>query len=608
MTPTLRILTCFVGLLVPLTASALPESPVRDPESALTQIRADQAAGRLSEHEALMQRFYSVFRPDLLHPSYAERSREDVPACATTLLAELRSHWGELSGTERHRVELASSPLYRGWLQQGGISWEQGDVEAAQAAERATCFEPSEVFSDGGPYGNQHDTDNFSIRYNLGGEVSQTRINNLGNSLEEALQVEHVEMGFYLPNQMFTYPMLVMIERLPSEATGGFTSYAPCGFGGYMAFVVINDQWFADAERLQSVAAHEFFHGIQIEYALPEMWGNPDTPNRWWVEASAVYMETEVYPNLYGSQQSQALRWVLAPWRSLTTYDNSGYQYGTYVFAASMRQQLESTEWFHVLWDQIYDRQGYDLIEEFDVLLADYDSSFEEQWGAFMETAATGEYDFNQWLPGPAELEEVSNGFFDNTTTAEHDADDLPVSESVNSSSNLDRPEYLGVNYVWFDGRGLEDNLGLLIRFEGSGERNGVELAWEVRLVAGEEDEAEITHDLELTMHRDDDGVLDKWTGEILLNDFGEDFEGVFLIVSPTVNFGSNGATWSYEAELTPSQADGSFTQYEAPEDDEDDEDGLACTCSSGSAAHRGGAGALALLVLLLAGLRRDKR
>ena len=595
-----RATAFLLPLFIASSTLAMPTEPIVRIDSVFGVIAHDLDSGALSEHDARMQSFYGLFRPDLLDERYADSPRDDAPACATTMLADIRAHWNELSGSEKHQVEEATSPFYRAWLDQGGISWEQGDVTAVQAEERATCFGPSQAFSQGGPYDHTHATDSFSIRYNVDSDVTHNKVESLGSWLEEAYSIEHEEMGFYLPNELLNYDMLVMVEPLPSQSTGGFTSYAPCGFGGnYMAFVVINSQWFDDDERLQSVAAHEFFHGIQIEYALAEMWGNPDTPNRWWVEASAVYMETEVYPTLYNSQASQAFRWILEPWRSLTTYDNTGYQYGTYLFAASVREGIDDTAWFHDLWDQIFGRSGYDLIEEFDSLLQDHDSSFEEQWGRFMEHATTGDFDFNSWLPGPGELYERSNGFYDNSTTAEHDADDLPLSESINNSSGLDRPEYLGVNYVYIDGQGLDENLGLIIRFDGAGEKNNTELAWEVRLVAVEDDDPKLTWDLELTMHRDDDGVLDKWTGEVLLNDFGEDFDGVYLIASPTVDFGNDGVTWGYEAELTHSRADGSFqAEWEDEEEEEDDDNGggTACACATSP----GAAGAAPFLGLLL--------
>lgn len=571
------------------SALALPGEAFIREGSAFSLIAADLDSGELSPHEARMQSFYGVFRPDLLDADYANAPRDDTPSCATGLLADIRAHWAQLSGSEQHLVEFASSPIYRHWLKQGGISWEQGDVYSAQAEERSTCITPSEAFGQGGPYDYSEDSENFSIRYNLDDDVNQTKINDLSGWFEEALTVEHQDMGFYLPNELLNYQMLVMIERLPSDSTGGFTSYAPCGLSGYMAFVVVNSAWFDSDEHLKSVAAHEFFHGIQIEYAAGEMWSNQESPNRWWVEASAVYVETEVHPDLYNSQASQGLRWLQDPSRSLQTHDNSGYQYGTYLFAASAREGLGTTLWFNELWDQIFGRSGYDLIEEFDSLFGDYESTFADQWGRFLEVAATGEWEFNPYLPGLAELDDLG-GWLEDGTTAQHDEDDFPVSESVNSASGRARPEYLGANYVYFDGDGLDDDVGLIVRFDGSGQSGGNEVEWMVRLVAERNGESRLTHALDLQEHLEASGAVDQWTGQVLLNDFGEDFDGLYLIVSPTTNFGDGGATWSYEAELTNSRADGSFqTSWETADGDDDDDGGTGCACESGRPNHQAG-------------------
>ena len=612
------VLSFVVSLMLLVTALpsalALPgEAFVRE-GSAFSLIEADLNSGQLSSHEARMQRFYGVFRPDLLGSSYADAPRDDAPSCATGLLADLRAHWEHLSGAERHLVDLASSPIYRHWLSQGGISWEQGDVYSAQAEERSTCITPSEAFSQGGPYDHTEDSANFSIRYNLDDDVTHSKVQNLAGWFEEAVTVEHEDMGFYLPNGLLNYEMLVMVERLPSDSTGGFTSYAPCGFSGYMAFVVVNSAWFESNEHLKSVAAHEFFHGIQIEYAAAEMWTNQESPNRWWIEASAVYMETEVHPELYNSQLSQAMRWLQDPSRSLQTHDSSGYQYGTYVLPASIREGLGTTLWFNELWDQIFDRSGYDLIEEFDSLFGDYDSSFSEQWGRFLEVAATGEWEFNPYLPGLTELDQLGNGWLEDGTTAQHDEGDFPVSESVNSSSGMARPEYLGANYVYFDGDGLDDDLGLIVRFDGTGQSGGDPVEWMVRLVAERNGEMRLTHELYLEEHHEASGAVEQWTGEVLLNDFGEDFDGLYLIVSPTTNFGEGGVTWSYEAELTNSRADGSFqTSWEADDIGDDDDDRTACACeNSGSGPLQSGNPGFSLSLVvglsLLASTRRRRR
>jgi len=282
------------------------------------------------------------------------------------------------------------------------------------------------------------------------------------------------------------------------------------------------------------------------------------------------------------------MRWLQDPSRSLQTHDSSGYQYGTYVLPASIREGLGTTLWFNELWDQIFGRSGYDLIEEFDSLFLDYDSSFNEQWGRFLEVAATGEWEFNPYLPGLAELDELGGGWLEDGTTAQHGEDDFPVSESVNSSSGLARPEYLGANYIYFDGDGLDENLGLIVRFDGTGQSGGDQVDWMVRLVAERNGEMRLTHELSLEEHPDEaSGAIDRWTGEVLLNDFGEDFDGLYLVVSPTSNFGEGGVTWSYEAELTNSRADGSFQTSWEDDAGGDDDDRTGCACESTGTHHR---------------------
>jgi len=590
--PCAFVLSLLAPLLLAPSAMAAP--------SLFDAIEADREAGLLEDHDALMQTFYGVFRPDLLAPGFAAFDRTDTPRCATTLVMDLKAHWDDLDGTERHVVDLATNPIYRGWVDQGGETWEQIDVAALWAEERATCMSPGTAFPNGGPYGGQHDTEHFSLRYNLGGDVSEGRIEALGGWFEESLEIEHEQMGFFLPSNMVSYQLLVMVETLP-PATGGFTSVAQCGLGGYMAYIVINTQWFEDVERLQSAAAHEFFHGIQMEYAANELFFTQEpSPNRWWVEGSAVFMETEVYPNLFNSQFSQAARWFFEPYRSLATHDTTGFQYGTYLFAASVRQSFDEADWFHESWDQILGRTGYDLVEEFDVLFQTRDSSFREQYGLFLQRMATGDLDFNPYM-------QLDDGYIEVELTDEHDEDDYPLDESVNSSSGLDRPEYLGANYIRLDGRGIDDDKALWVTFDGSGRKGGTEIDWEVHLVAVEDDEPKAAYAMPIEAIYNTDGELDAWFGEALVNDFGEDFDAVYLIASPVVDFGDGGATWSYTAEVTDTWGDGGIEpvpeELKNPSDD-DEEPGAGC----GQASIPGAASGLSaawLALLLLIGVRR---
>ncbi len=559
-------------VLVPVAASA----------GVVTAIEEDRREGRIDDHDARMQTFAALFAPEALRPEYAGLPSDDAPRCATTLLSDLKLHWAELTPEERHLVDSATNPFYRAAVEAGEGSWLDGD------GARATCF-GVDAWQQSGTYDHYYETENFGLHYNLRSPVTQLKVENLADYFEESLVVEHEEMGFYLPANMTTFQMLVIVERLASPGVGGFTSQALCGGGGFMAFIVVNESWFDSDEHLRSVAAHEFFHGVQHQYGLEEFWLN-ESPNRWWIEASAVFMETEVYPTLYNSQANQAFRWFWEPHRSLLTHDNTGFQYGTYLFPATAREGLGESDWFLELWQQIEGRSGYDLVAEIDELFQTRGSSFLEQYGNFVRQGATGSFDFNPYLS----LEE---GYFEVTTVFDEDVDDYPVYREVNAESGADRPEYLGSNYVRLDGDGVPDDQALWITFTGDAEKNGDPVEWIVRLVAIEDDEPKATWDLPLEANTWE-GEAFEYFGQALLNDFGEDFDAVYIGASPVLDFGEGGVSWTYTAHLIDTRGDGGF--IDVPADLLADGDGDGEGCAGGCAA--GGAnpgGALGLLLLL---------
>ncbi|MCP4870274.1 MAG: hypothetical protein GY898_16335 [Proteobacteria bacterium] len=567
--------------------AALSIAPAVAHAGAAGAIEADRAAGLITDHEARMQTFAVVFAPERLAPEYAALDVDDAPPCATTLVNDLKLHWDELSPEERHAVADATDPFYRAAVADGGMSWLEGDP----TEERSTCYGPQNAWTQAGEYDYTEESDNFVLHYNLGGNVTEVKIDLLSGWFEDSLIVEHEEMGFYLPANMTVYQMLVIVETLGSPNTGGFTSAASCGLSGYMPYVVVNTAWFDDNERLQSVAAHEFFHGIQYEYAYEGLFMN-DTPNRWFIEASAVFMETEVYPTLYQSQFSQAARWFFEPYRSIQTYDNTGFQYGAYVFLASIRESVGEADWFHELWDQIEGRTGFDLIDEIDELMVTRETTFRRVYGDFVERGATGDFEFNPYI-------QLEDDFISVELADEHDADDYPLFAEVNGESGLERPEYLGSNYVYLDGDDIADDQALWITFNGVGVKDGDALSWTVRLVAIKNDEPRATWSM--TLEQDE---FDWWFGQALLNDFGEDFDGVFIAASPTTGEFEGTANWIYTAHLVDTWGDGGFIEVPEALLNEPIPDGDGCSSGCSAAANRP---SFLLLLPLLAGLRRRR-
>jgi hypothetical protein len=551
--------------------------------------------GRLTPHDARMQRFYASFRPDLLDPAFAGL-RDGEPGCVSDLLSELRGHWAEVPPEDRHLIELESSPIYRQWLDEGGITWLEGDVEAVRGQQRSACFSPQDVNPGLGPYSEVTSSEHFELHWNPGNGVTQGRIDDLLTWFEESWQFQVIDRGFYQPQGMSTNHMLVTVEELNSPGIGAYATLGQC-FGSYMTYIVVNEWSFGDMEWLRSTAPHEFFHGVQFVYGAREFWLDPETRNRWLVEASATYMQRVVYDWLYSVEVQQAFRWATEPHRSLETADESGLQYGLVIFLLSLTETVGGNEWHQLLWEQIRDRSGFELRDELDDLLADYDTDFLTEWRRFMIRGATG-MEEDPYLISPLDLRSATGGQMDDAIVGRFDGQDYPIDEDVNSGSGHERPEYLGTNYAVFEGDRIADDVGAILTFRGAGETDGERVEWVVELAAVYNDTVRATYSMPLT--REGDDVV----GSVLVNEIGEDFDYVVMAVSPVSDFGGGVVSWSFTGELADSTGAGGFVPVpdEVPVDE-----GNGCSgCASTVAATHGG-GSLGLALMLAALLRRRR-
>jgi hypothetical protein len=154
-----------VALLAPAAARA----------GAFAAIEVDRQAGVLTDHAARMQTFAAVFAADHLDARYAALGLDDAPPCATALVSGLQLHWDELSPQERHLVAAATDPFYRASVLAGGDSWLDGDPTEA----RATCFTPQTAWQQAGEYSGPIETEHFALYFNLGGDVTETKVENL---------------------------------------------------------------------------------------------------------------------------------------------------------------------------------------------------------------------------------------------------------------------------------------------------------------------------------------------------------------------------------------------------------------------------------------------
>lgn len=528
----------------------------------------------------------------------AERSAAPGrPQCGTSILWELRARWTELSPEERHRVEVRTNPFYRAWLADGGFSWLEGDVWEAAGARQA-CFTPQAIDNGYGPYQQVDSSEHFLLHWSPAGSVTQGRAQNLQDWLEESYEIETSELGFHEPNLAETYQLNVMVEDLGSDSVGAYTSYFPCG-SQYMPFVVVNSRWFGDTSTLKSTAPHELFHTIQIVYGMDEFFFNQGR-NEWWIEATATYTETVVFPTLYEPEIYQALRWSSEPWRSMETADDGGFQYGLWVVPKSIEASLGGPEWHQQLWDQIDGRSDFELRDELDELLAEHGTSFIEEWQAFVRRGATMDFGWNARLIGPFEVEalDIDPGGDD------IDVDDLPILDAIDGDFE---PEYLGASYLRIPSDGVDSDQAIRLRVRPVGEEDGDTIEWVASAVAYEEDdsmmvgttyEPVVSWDFEFLPVEDEGGQVVEWFGEVVLNDFGDDYDGVILAASPTTDFGNGTMSWYYDLEIIPNVAEDGFSADAAVEDDGGDGGGAGSACGT---CHTTGSGAQAGMLVLAA-------
>ena len=533
-------------------------------DSVFEAIEADREAGLLSENQSIMQRFFGIFHPPMLEARYQGMSLAGPP-CASSLLAELRAANATLSQEQRHLVSWFSDPWYRAKLEpEPGGAPDSAPPPPPQGQGRDTCFDPEDAQDGLGPYSHQGESANFSVHYTPNLITSSHRVGLLLDWLEESLEVETEELGFYPPARMNEYQLLVAVEFLSSTGTGAYTSIHACGFSDPMAFIVVKSQWFGDESLLQSIAPHELFHAIQVRYALNEMWLTEDTPNRWWSEASAVYIERVVYPDLSQGLSNQARRWAAEPWRALETHDSGGFQYGSYLFPASIHQSLGGHTWHHDLWEEVRGETGYRIVHEIDGILDDHGTSFAEQWGLFIERAATMNFDFHDDLASPVDMANDGQGGL----SARYDRGDLPVDVDLDDEPGAELPELFGASYVLVEAAGGDDDEAadsgtggaLVLGFQGSEQDDGETRNWRVRLVATSDGDERDTHELELLSPSGIGSAENEVEGEIFLDGFGSAFDGVVMVASPLAGDREDpGADWHFSAREVSSAGGSGF-------------------------------------------------
>ena len=231
----------------------------------------------------------------------------------------------------------------------------------------------------------------YGIDYN-----SSLLTRNLANKILDIAnyvwQKEVVEYGFRPPRNSNRYYIDIYIANRDAynEESGNYINISSY-YAGYATaynnktpYFVINPT--LDDNILKVTLAHEFFHTIQYAYGLDDVNDTVFNKNIWFLEATAVMMEDEVYDDV--NDYINYLDYYL-PYTNLDIeYYNAGIEYGKVLFAkfikekyglAKIREIFEDYETNETILDDLKKEFNFDeLMKSYAYCLANIHTCFEE--------------------------------------------------------------------------------------------------------------------------------------------------------------------------------------------------------------------------------------
>jgi hypothetical protein len=440
-------------------------------------------------HEELRAAFNTHFYPDRVsepvhmgaHSAARMHEEGHGGACLTELVAQLREHWHLFSPAEKAEMTEKLAPFKRDLLDP--MPMRRSAVDGSPPP--SSCF--------GIPYDNYIENEHFLVSWE-DGALTDSEAEDFLDSLEESWVREIDELGWRAPTGTDTYPMMVTVVN--GGYAGAYTTIDSCPGEGYIPYVVAYEGSFDSSWWWKVMACHEFNHASQYAYGQDHEF--------WWWEASATYMEEQVYPS-YNDWANMVWSYSQTPYLGLNASQGSSsdnnlfwHTYAMAIWAFYLDQHVGGDDMVRETWEYAFSRtySAYDLYmpEVIDGL----DYSFEEVYTGFIANNAVMDYEERNYFETPRLTENI---------------DVLPWDGGPDDNT---RPQSLGQNYIKIPASLGEPGQILEVDFNGE---DGP--GWFALLVRGERSVDELVQ-IEL----DDNG---QGTGTIEMN--GED--PIYLIVSP---------------------------------------------------------------------------
>ncbi|MBN1336125.1 MAG: hypothetical protein JXB39_09205 [Deltaproteobacteria bacterium] len=516
---------------------------------------APLTADERERRDALLSSFEALFTPADTQAIAAEVGQ---PACVTGLVAQLKDDWGLFSPAERARITERLTPWKADLL-------DDPPYAAAVPGHEHSCL---------GEVGAYHLLgEHFVVEWDSSAVAGYAE--RFLESLEYAWEQEVETFGWKAPTSAPEYPILAYIYDYSSYA-GAYTSVEWCSGYGYVPYIVAYSGSFSWESWAQDMAAHEFNHTIQFSTSM--------SPDFWYWEATAVWMQEEVYPS-HNIWSDYVVAYTEYPWIGQNAWSQQSHEifyhmYGMAIFNFYLSEYHGGHAVVRDMWGWAADHTSSYMEEPIWNVAEGLGLDWEELMDGFMSVVTVMDFADHRYFPDVRIQDAVT---------------ELPSSGTSGTSR---APQSLGQNFVLFDDGLFGSGEDLRVTFDGDDA-----VPWFVILVAEDDGEIEETVKVEV----DDLGVGEAW-----ITPRGGD---VWLVVSPwDVNAYGTAYNWDratvytygWSAELgtepedtgTPDDTGIPDTDPDLPARPGDGDDDEASTCGCASTPSTGSRAALAGLLL----------
>jgi len=431
-----------------------------------------------------------------------------------------------------------------------------------------------------------HESENFVLRWGNSKSMSTERIEQILASFESAWELVLEDRSYVPPAGTDTYKFNIYISDSGGPPSGGAAYYTRDPNGHPM--ISITQGTYNDVSFGWTVGAHEFYHALQDASGAPYAYGDFQ-PGAWYWEATANWIETEIYPENEAQTLAYFLQtFMLYPHLSVNFFDYpdgsagavESYQYGAFIFPYFLSREVADADLIRESWLEPVSDNPLDTLDA--VLQAEWETDIVSAFFDFAAYNATYErYDdrdtFTSALRG---LGEYGNDRVVDT-----------VAGNTNGWMSADEalwPSAFGSNYIKISPRRPD----IRVLFQGDTEGSlGRTPTWDARLVIVDADG-----------ERDEPLLLDEGTGEVFLEGV-DNVDEMWLVISVVSDRIDWRESFGYQYAV---EAEGELIDEPEPEL-EDTGNPLGqdtCGCTAGA----GGAGLWLAVVGLFSVLARRKR